>query len=128
MRPGCCSSSRTGPTTLHRGTPGTVEALTTRLSGIEAMARSFGGQLLAEPAAFTTMARAEACELSGEPQPEAWQAAVTAWDHCGDQYRAAVCRYRTADAVLRAKGDRNVAAQLTADALAAARSLGAARG
>ena len=68
---------------------GTVEALTTRLSGIEAMARSFGGQLLAEPAAFAAMARAEARELSGGPQPEAWQAAAAAWDHCGDQYWSA---------------------------------------
>jgi DNA-binding CsgD family transcriptional regulator/tetratricopeptide (TPR) repeat protein len=105
---------------------GTVEALTTRLSDIEAMARSFGGQLLAEPAAFTAMARAEARELSGGPHPEAWQAATTAWDHCGDQYWAARCKFKTADALLRAKGDRNVAATITAEALAAARSLGAA--
>jgi DNA-binding CsgD family transcriptional regulator/tetratricopeptide (TPR) repeat protein len=105
---------------------GTVEALLTRLSGTEALARSFGGQLLAEPAAFTAMARAEARELSGSPRPEAWQAAATAWDHCGDQYWAAVCRYRLADALLRAKGDRNVAARITGEALAVARSLGAA--
>jgi len=104
---------------------GTVEALTTRLSGIEAMARSFGGQLLAEPAAFVAMANAEARELTGGPQPRAWQAATRAWDHCGDQYWAAVCRFKTADAVLRAKGDRSVAAQLAAEALAVARSLGA---
>jgi hypothetical protein len=104
----------------------TVEALLTRLSGIEAMARSFGGQLLAEPAAFAAMARAEAMSISGMPQPEAWQTAATAWDHCGDRYWAAVCRFRTADALLRAKGDRNVAARLAAEALATARSLGAA--
>ena len=104
----------------------TVEALTTRLSDLEARARSFGGQLLAEPAAFAAMARAEARSLSGMPQPEAWQAATTAWEHCGDRYWAAVCRFRTADALLRAKGDRNVAAGLAAEALAAARSLGAA--
>ena len=104
----------------------TVEALTTRLSDIEAMAGSFGGQLLAEPAAFVAMARAEARELTGGPQPEAWQAAATAWDHCGDQYWAAVCGFRTADALLRAKGDRSVAARIAAEALAVARSLGAA--
>ena len=51
---------------------GIVEALLTRLSDIEALARSFGGQLLAEPAAFAAMARAEARELSGSPRPEAW--------------------------------------------------------
>jgi DNA-binding CsgD family transcriptional regulator len=104
----------------------TVEALTTRLSGMEARARSFGGQLLAEPAAFAAMARAEARSLSGTPQPEAWQAATTAWEHCGDRYWAAVCRFRTADALLRAKGDRNVAARIAAEALAVARALGAA--
>jgi hypothetical protein len=90
------------------------------------MARSFGGHLLAEPAAFVAMARAEARELTGGYQPQAWQAATMAWDHCGDQYWAAVCRFRTADALLRAKGDRSVAAQLAADALAVARALGAA--
>ena len=104
----------------------TVEALTTRLSGIEATARSFGGELLAEPAAFAAMARAEARELSGGPQPEAWQTAAAAWDHCGDQYWSALCRFRTADALLRAKGGRSVAARIAAEALAAARSLGAA--
>lgn len=105
---------------------GTVKALTTRLPGIEALAASFGGQLLAEPAAFVAMARAQASELTGGPAPEAWQAAVAAWDHCGDVYWAAVCKYRAADALLRAKGDRSVAARITAEALAAARSLGAA--
>ena len=104
----------------------TVEALMARLSGIEAMAKSFGGQLLAEPAAFVAMARAEARELTGGPQPEAWQAAATAWDYCGDLYWAAVCRFKTADAMLRAKGDRSVAARIAAEALTAARSLGAA--
>jgi DNA-binding CsgD family transcriptional regulator len=104
----------------------TVETLTSRLSGIEAMARSFGGQLLAEPAAFAAMAHAEARELSGGPQPQAWQAAATAWDHCGDVYWAALSRFRTADALLRAKADRSVAARIAAEALATARSLGAA--
>jgi hypothetical protein len=80
------------------------------------MARSFDGRLLAEPAAFVAMARAEAGEFTGGPQPQAWQAATTAWDHCGDQYWAAVCRFRTADALLRAKGDRSVAAQIAAEA------------
>jgi hypothetical protein len=47
-------------------------------------------------------------------------------DHCGDQYWSAVCRFRTADAMLRAKGDRSVAALMAAEALAVARSLGAA--
>jgi DNA-binding NarL/FixJ family response regulator len=65
-------------------------------------------------------------ELTGGPQPEAWQAAATAWDCCGDLYWAAVCRFRTADAMLRAKGDRGVAARIAAEALTAARSLGAA--
>ena len=124
--PKACSVGISAEAACPAPNPGTVEALTTRLSGIEAMARSFGGQLLAEPAAFAAMARAEARELSGTPQPEAWQAAAMAWDRCGDLYWTAVCRFRTADALLRAKGDRNVAARITAEALAAARSAGAA--
>jgi DNA-binding NarL/FixJ family response regulator/tetratricopeptide (TPR) repeat protein len=124
--PKACSVGISAEAACRAPDLGTVEALTTRLSDIEAMARSFGGQLLAEPAAFAATARAEALELSGQPQPEAWQAAATAWDHCGDQYWAAVCKFRTADALLRAKGDRSVAARITAEALAAARSVGAA--
>jgi DNA-binding NarL/FixJ family response regulator len=72
------------------------------------------------------MARAEAGELGGGPQPGAWHAAAAAWDHCGDQYWAAVCKHRAADALLRAKGDRHAAARIAAEALATARSLGAA--
>jgi DNA-binding NarL/FixJ family response regulator len=72
------------------------------------------------------MARAEARELSDGPHPGAWHSATAAWDRCGDQYWAALCRLRTADAMLRAKGDRGVAARLAAEALAAAHSLGAA--
>ena len=124
--PKACSVGISTEAACPTPNPDTVEALTTRLSGIEATARSFGGQLLAEPAAFAAMARAEARELSGGPQPEAWQAAAAAWDHCGDQYWSALCRFRTADALLRAKGDRSVAARIAAEALAAARSLGAA--
>jgi len=124
--PKACSVGISGEAAGPAPDLGTVEALLSRLSGMEARARSFGGQLLAEPAAFAAMARAEARSLSGTPQPEAWQGATTAWDHCGDRYWAAVWRFRTADALLRAKGDRTVAAGLAAEALAAARSLGAA--
>jgi DNA-binding CsgD family transcriptional regulator len=124
--PKACSVGISAEAASPAPDPRAVEALTTRLSDIEATARSFGGQLLAEPAAFAAMARAEAAELSGGPQPEAWHAAAEAWDHCGDQYWAAVCKYRTADALLRAKGDRTAAASIAAEALATARSLGAA--
>jgi len=124
--PKACSVGISAEAASPAPDPRTVEALTTRLSDLEATARSYGGQLLAEPAAFAAMARAEAAELGSGPQPEAWHAAATAWDHCGDQYWAAVCKHRTADALLRAKGDRAAAARLAADALATARSLGAA--
>jgi DNA-binding CsgD family transcriptional regulator/tetratricopeptide (TPR) repeat protein len=124
--PKACSVGISAEASCPAPNLGTVEALTTRLSGIEAMASSLGGHLLAEPAAFVAMARAEARELGGGPQPGAWQAAAAAWDHCSDRYWAAVCRFRTADALLRAKGDRGVAARITAEALDVARSLGAA--
>ena len=105
---------------------GTVEALTTRLSDIEVMARSFGGQLLADAGRVHGDGPREAGELGGGPQPGAWQAAAAAWDRCGDQYWAAVCKYRAADALLRARGDRTAAASIAVGALATARSLGAA--
>jgi DNA-binding CsgD family transcriptional regulator len=124
--PKACSVGISAEAARPAPDPLTVEALTTSLSDIEALARSFGGQLMAEPAAFAAMARAEAGELSGGPQPGAWHAAAEAWDHCGDQYWAAVCKYRTADALLRAKGDKTAAASMAGEALATARSLGAA--
>ena len=124
--PKACSVGISAEASCPAPNLGTVEALTARLSDIEAMARSFGGRLLAEPAAFAAMARAEARELAGGLQPEAWQAATTAWHHCRDKYWTAVCKFKTADAVLRAKGDRSVAARIAAEALAAAHSLGAA--
>jgi len=124
--PKACSVGIAAEAACPAPDPHTVAALTTRLSDLEATARSFGGQLLAEPAAFAAMARAEAGELGGGPQPGAWHAAAEAWDHCGDQYWAAVCKHRAADALLRAKGDRHAAARIAAEALATARALGAA--
>src|SRR6516162_6278784 len=119
--PKACSVGISAEAASPAPDPRTVEALTTRLSDLEATARSYGGQLLAEPAAFAAMARAEAAELGSGPQPEAWHAAATAWDHCGDQYWAAVCKYRAADALLRAKGDKTAAARIAGEALGTTR-------
>jgi hypothetical protein len=62
--PKACSVGIAAEAACPAPDPGTVEALTTRLSDIEAAARSFGGQLLAEEAAFTAMARVDEVHLS----------------------------------------------------------------
>ena len=85
-----------------------------------------GGPLLAEPAAFIATARAEHAEMGGQPHPECWERAVAAWERCHDVYWTAVARYRQADAILRAHGERTHAAALAHSALEAARRLGAA--
>ena len=125
--PKACSVGISAEAACSAPAPGTVDALLARLSASEALAGSFGGQLLAEPAAFAATARAEAASLRDLPAAAAaWQAALAAWERCGDRYWAAVCGFRTADALLRAKGDRNEAARLAGSALAVARALGAA--
>jgi DNA-binding CsgD family transcriptional regulator len=95
--------------------------LLSRLDAIEA-----SGPLLAEPAAFIAMARAEHAEMDGNPSPDHWERAVAAWERCGDVYWAAVARHRHADAILRAHGDRALAATAASEALDTARRLGAA--
>jgi DNA-binding CsgD family transcriptional regulator len=95
-------------------------ALLAQLDALEA-----SGPLLAEPAAFIAMARAEHAEMDGTPYPDYWEHVVGAWERCGDVYWAAVARHRQADAVLRAHGDRAHAAAAASLALETARRLGA---
>jgi DNA-binding CsgD family transcriptional regulator len=94
--------------------------LLARLDSIEAE-----GPLLAEPAAYVAMARAEYAELESQPHAESWERAAAAWERCGDVYWTAVARFRQADAILRAHGDRAHAAALAHSALETARRLGA---
>ena len=57
--------------------------------------------------------RAELSRLADRPDPDLWREAVTTWDGIGFPYAAAYARFRGAEAVLAAGGDRDrVAAEL----------------
>jgi ATP/maltotriose-dependent transcriptional regulator MalT len=77
-----------------------------------------------EAAAYALVAEAEAAGATGDPAPERWAQAATAWEALERPYRTARCRWREADARLRA-GQRAQAETAAADALGVARALGA---
>ena len=56
-----------------------------------------------------------------------WAGVTDEWDRIGQPYPAARARYRQANALLSARGDRNPAAEAARAALRAADRLGAAR-
>jgi DNA-binding CsgD family transcriptional regulator/tetratricopeptide (TPR) repeat protein len=74
--------------------------------------------------AWLAMAEAEATRVSGEPDPERWAAAASAWDALEWPYEAALARWRRAEAHVNA-GDRDAATASAATAVSAARRLGA---
>jgi DNA-binding CsgD family transcriptional regulator len=55
-----------------------------------------------------------------------WAAVAGIWDHVGQPFRAALARYRQADALLRERGSRIEAAAILREALRVAESVGAA--
>jgi DNA-binding CsgD family transcriptional regulator len=71
------------------------------------------------------MGRAEGARGEGRPEPDAWAEAARRWEGLRFPAPAVYCRWRQAEAVL-AGGNRAQAAALWQDALAAARTLGAA--
>jgi DNA-binding CsgD family transcriptional regulator/tetratricopeptide (TPR) repeat protein len=68
---------------------------------------------------------AERTRLGGASDPEAWSTAVGAWDRTGFPFPAAYCRWRLAEAVLLAGGNRDEAVDLFTAAHSAAGDLGA---
>jgi DNA-binding CsgD family transcriptional regulator len=68
---------------------------------------------------------AEWTRVVGEPEPERWGSAVEAWDKAGQPYPAAYGRWRLAEALLAAGGDREQAERAARDAHATAARLGA---
>jgi DNA-binding CsgD family transcriptional regulator len=75
--------------------------------------------------AHVRLANAEQTRLDGASEPERWATAQAAWDRLGMRPRAAYCRWRRADALLAARGDRAEAAALLGEARDAAVSMGA---
>jgi tetratricopeptide (TPR) repeat protein len=80
-----------------------------------------------EVGALAAQGEAEATRLRGGQEPDAWAAAVAAWERLGMPYPAAYCRWRQAEALLDGGGaTRGRAHRLLGAAHAAAVALGAA--
>jgi DNA-binding CsgD family transcriptional regulator len=93
------------------------------------LARWARGTLAASEApwqrALLATCEAEWARVEGQPDPEAWLAAVAAWDDAAYPYPLAVARWRAAEALLARRGDRNLAGNLLRQGHAAAVALGA---
>jgi predicted ATPase/DNA-binding CsgD family transcriptional regulator len=76
--------------------------------------------------AFSVVAEAEYSRLLGASDAGQWAAAVTSWDAQGEPYPAAYARYRYTEALLAARRSAREAGEALGQALAVARSLGAA--
>jgi DNA-binding CsgD family transcriptional regulator/tetratricopeptide (TPR) repeat protein len=108
----------------HPGQPapddGTASALLVRLG----QAAQGPAADLPELAAWHATARAEQTRQRGRPDPDAWAAAVAAWERLGQPYRIAYADYRHAEALL-AVGDRATAAVVLGRAAEVTGRLGA---
>lgn len=77
-----------------------------------------------EAEAYGRHAEAEATRITG-PDPEAWRAALAAWEGLGEPFHAAYCRFHAAEATLAVKGSREEATTLLRAAYEATVLLGA---
>ena len=84
------------------------------------------GLLAEEIGRHVALADAEAARAAGRNAPDAWRAATDAVRDRRLPYPTAYAAYRTAEAILAAKGDRDEAGTLLAEAFKATRALGAA--
>jgi DNA-binding CsgD family transcriptional regulator/tetratricopeptide (TPR) repeat protein len=93
-----------------------LEALEERRGTLAAEVESMAARVLTPGgAASIASARAEMTRYAGEPDPETWAVAATAWDAAGDVAEAAYARFRSAEAALRRSGIRaDVGAELRA--------------
>ena len=104
---------------------GRAEALLAELDAV--VVHSGGDHAPPDALAHRVLAGAEHGRLTGDPRPQAWDAAVSAWDALDEPYPAAYARFRAAEAILAARGDRRAAARLLAAAELTAEALGAGR-
>jgi DNA-binding CsgD family transcriptional regulator/tetratricopeptide (TPR) repeat protein len=86
---------------------------------------ALGGSEVAWKRALLATCEAEWARVQGQDDPQAWLAAVAAWEASGHPYPLAVARWRAAGALLARRGDRNRAAGLLRQANATAVGLGA---
>lgn len=83
---------------------------------------AFGGRLVG----YAAVAEAESRRAAGDPDPDAWRAAVHAAGQTPDVWIHAYARFRLAEALLAARATRRDAETAASDAYRAARALGAA--
>jgi len=79
----------------------------------------------AVPRAFIQQAEAEAARADGTNDPGAWEALVERWARLDRPYQVAYARYREAEALLEAGGNRELAAERLSDARSIAGRIGA---
>jgi ATP/maltotriose-dependent transcriptional regulator MalT len=97
---------------------------TTLLERVREAAEGPAGAGLPELGAWHALGLAERARRDGRPDPDAWAAAIAAWEQLGQPYRAAYACFRYAEALL-ATGDRDRAAQVLGRAAEATGRLGA---
>jgi ATP/maltotriose-dependent transcriptional regulator MalT len=73
--------------------------------------------------AWLQFGAAEYARARGKPDSKAWIKAAEEWDRLHQPYRAAIARFRAAEAFVE-QGDRNAASEIAAAGLKAARALG----
>ncbi|MEX1170434.1 MAG: AAA family ATPase [Chloroflexota bacterium] len=88
-----------------------------RIDGIPALA--------AQSAAWTSLTDAEWHRLEGAPDPDAWAACAVAWESLARPYPAAYARWREAETLLAARGDRKRATSALVSVVETATALGA---
>jgi DNA-binding CsgD family transcriptional regulator len=86
---------------------------------------TLGGSEVAWQRAMLATCQAEWARVRGEPDPDAWLAAVAAWEAASHPYPLATARWRAAATVLARRGDRDLAAGLLRQGHATAAALGA---
>src|SRR6266487_3713804 len=102
-----------------------ADRLAERVRAFPAVVTTLGADLLPESHTWLATADAQHERLLGRDTAAGWAAVADIWDDVGQPYPAATARYRQADALLRARGDRDEAARVARDALRIAERLGA---
>ncbi|HYU65436.1 MAG TPA: AAA family ATPase [Jatrophihabitantaceae bacterium] len=102
-----------------------ADRLAERVRAFPAAVTALGADLLPESRAWLVTADAQHERLLGRDTAAGWAAVADIWDDVGQPHPVAMARYRQADALLRARGDRDDAARVARDALRIAERLGA---
>ena len=102
-----------------------ADRLAERVRAFPAAVSALGADLLPESRAWLATADAQYERLLGRDTAAGWAAVADIWDDVGQPHPVAMARYRQADALLRARGDRDDAARVARDALRIAERLGA---